>query len=358
MKKLFMAPAPEDWMKIYRKLQLRADNVSSQNPCYIFNPSALPSPEVFDDFSYHSEFEKAMHWRFTVLWARQHNLLAVIEDAQFTPLYFTDDYYQYVDTQEHRIKAINSLIQNLYPYSDTFEGNCFAPGLNSGYPDIIGYKEDIEPCYYAAIVGIEKTDEKGINPKLDDLTRLAEFCSETMLIPMLLEDRYIDGGCFGPSFSYISSAYGDEYIPLPDEKEYKMYFINSVANAIKYNPDMLLHCVSNDDEAYCPWEMNDEYGIPFLTMVDKLKAVVSSSVSKIEIKICEKSKVFSTIANIRCEEYYDHKTAEFTLKHGEPYIVWQTKSKKEKHQHIIFAKLNDSGNVEQPIIAELENEKW
>lgn len=85
MKKLFMAPAPEDWMKIYRKLQLRAGNVSSQNPCYIFNPSALPSPEVFDDFSYHSEFEKAMHWRFTVLWARQHNLLAVIEDAQGIP---------------------------------------------------------------------------------------------------------------------------------------------------------------------------------------------------------------------------------------------------------------------------------
>lgn len=343
----FMAPDRKNWMRIYNKLKKYNTPVRGENPCFIFNSNALPNPDVIEN--YWSEFEIAMHWRYTVLWAREHGLKHIVEEAEYESTFFTDDNIYLPSDYDERFAIIDYIIQVHY----TGDSEIFTrPKASGNNPYIIGAEYDVWRYATAAIVGVSgETDE-------DELLSLAAYCKDRMLIPVLLIDEYIDGRFHGATYNHLSYSYGDYHVPQPKEREYRDYIYRMIVNALYYNSTkmLLLFVPSVDnDHVESPWPLEEKYGIPFLTLLNQLTLIMNSGVTSdvnVEINCVDMLLTVYRTSRKPEDDDYTNSLVNVNITAGSKIVVWHFTQGNKKRMFLIELDFDDEDDSCKFIIAE------
>lgn len=374
---LFACPQKEDWEKIYEKLKPYESNQTGKNPCPIFNQEALPNPKELT-FYKSDMFERAMDWRYTLIWAERHELLNIVKSTDFRKELFRENCPYSYTKDDYKVKLSNILDKH-FEFKKYPEDIYALPGLKNQFPDIIGRDELHEVVSVAAIIGINKTSEKGMYADKDDLMQLALFCSKTLLIPELLmydeslipdtdlHPAYFHCPLFPPVWEY---SYGESYIPKEQEPEYRSFIFQTMVNALNLcNAEILIFetgiwgAVRN---IYCQWEIpgTGEYtlGLIYNKIAEIMREATYSS-----------GKLLHASRNI---DYYltdyefdltwddedlnkliEHKKTAVSISKGSPIVYWRYETPDEIGEYIFSIDFDNQDKVTRFIMADYEKEQ-
>lgn len=163
----------------------------------VMHKIGFPQELNYDDKQ--SAFFRAIHWRLILLWAKENDLISVIEQADYEKEFTTVLYGRFGKSKQEDIAAAKELYYGTIPENEIIS----TPGKYGDFPDITADEfNGFEHYKTAALVGIVNTTQDGIDPQGDDLTALSLYCLENNARPELI--------IFDSSGNAVSSVY-DRY---------------------------------------------------------------------------------------------------------------------------------------------------